>query len=135
MIQFDVYPRDLKLEHSERGPKVVETNRVVAVDAYTNTFSVGEELVLCKVPIRINVHTPRCELTTRAEEHELTIRKQTPEPLIFANTPPPHIQPSGAYDFVPEVIGGVGPYEFSIDALDPTFEFNSQTGELKRPPQ
>jgi hypothetical protein len=117
MIQFDVYVRDLKTE----GP-----TRKVVVYSYLNTFSVENGLTLCKVPMSV---------TIVSEERALTVSKQTPEPLTVVNTPPPHVV-LGFYEFLPQVIGGVGPYEFTIEGMDETFEFNSSTGELsRRPPQ
>lgn len=135
MIQFDVYPRDPQTDGPVQNNQVNEIDRQVMVDSYINTFSVENGLTLCKVPMRITVHTPKCSITTVPEERALTVSKQTPEPLTIVNSPFPHIV-LGFYDFVPEVTGGVGPYEFSIEGMDETFEFNSTTGELsRRPPQ
>lgn len=64
------------------------------------------------------------------------VSKSTPEALTISGTPNPLIEPDGSYSFVPTVAGGLQPYVFELDGvLVAGFRFNTQTGELSRPPQ
>lgn len=136
MIQFDVYPRDVKLDGENSGTQVTETDRKVVVDTYLDTFTTdGKALELCRVAMQVTIHNPECSITTVPQTHELQLTKQTPEPFVIQSSPDPTINPDGSYDFLPEVTGGVGPYDFVLEGSGTGFEFNSGTGRLTRPPQ
>jgi hypothetical protein len=119
VIQFDVFPRDVDVDNEAAVNQVIENPRKIVVETFIETFTGGDELVLCRVPAAIMIHNPECELTVWPVEPSMTLTKSVPEPLDVANDPPPHINPDGSYDYVPEVSGGLGPYDFVIIGMDP----------------
>lgn len=65
----------------------------------------------------------------------MTSRKPQPQPLLILNAPTLTLNPDGSYSFVPDVIGGLKDYEFSLETDAEGFAFNTTTGLLSRPPQ
>lgn len=114
---LDFYGRPLTVGRQGSGTLELggEGNRLVVEDG---------GITLTKIPLP-GVSIPKFTYSVIAQQG-------VPNPLAITNSPALVLNPDESYLYVPEVIGGLKDYVFSIEGLEGDFQFDTATGALSR---